>query len=91
MFNWNRIDSFEVSEILEYNSHIEILNTKLHSFKVDNFNIINVNNKEGVLTDSNQAVLSGSNFDYRFIRATIEVEVIKGDIKLQVLSVLVSY
>ena len=47
-------------EVLENDSHIEILDTEGHSLKVHSFDIFDVDNKERELRDSNHAVLGWS-------------------------------
>ena len=84
MVNRDRIYSLEQGEILEKNSHIEVLNAELDSFKVDYLYFIDVNHEEWVLTNGNQTIFRWANLHNRLVRTPIKFKTFNGNIELNI-------
>jgi hypothetical protein len=75
-FSGDTIDSLKGMEVFEYDSHIEVLDTKLDTLKVNCFNVLDIHHEARELRYSNQAVsLSRSDFDLTLDRTTHEINI----------------
>lgn len=64
MLYGNGIYALEGGEIFEYNGHVEVLNTELHTLKMYMLNFTDIYYKEWEFTDGNKTILSGSHLNY---------------------------
>ena len=78
----HRVDSVEFMEVFVDDGEIKVLHAVVHALEVHNFDVVQVQDEEGELTDRNETVLSRFDPDNLLAWATIEGKLFLWDFDL---------